>query len=61
MISEEKVRDIYRLLLQREPESEEIVARQMELDSLRSLLWQCLHSDEFLGRYRRAIHKAFDV
>ncbi len=61
MIPEEKVSKLYRLVLCREPESDDIVAAQMQLDSLRSLIWQCLRSEEFLGRYRMAVRRAFSA
>jgi hypothetical protein len=48
-------------VLCREPESDDIVAAQMQLDSLRSLIWQCLRSEEFLGRYRMAVRRAFSA
>jgi hypothetical protein len=59
MITEEHVLQFYQLVLRREPESEGIVAAQMQLDSMRELLWQCVRSEEFLGRYRLAIRRAF--
>lgn len=59
MITEEHVLQFYQLVLRREPESEGIVAAQMQLSSMRELLWQCLRSEEFLGRYRQAIRRAF--
>ena len=59
MISESDVLRMYRLVLCREPESDDIVASQTQQDSIRALLWQCLYSEEFLGRYRAAIRHAF--
>jgi hypothetical protein len=61
MIDEEKVVQLYQLVLCREPESDGMVASQMQLESLSILLWQCLRSEEFLGRYRMAIRRAFDA
>lgn len=61
MITEENVNKIYQLVLCREPESEAIVKAQMQMESLRVLLWQMLRSDEFLGRYRLAMRRAFNV
>ena len=59
MISNSDVLQMYRLVLGREPESEAIVADQMQQASVRSLLWQFLRSDEFLGRHRAAIRDVF--
>lgn len=61
MITEETVVKMYQLVLCREPESQAIVEVQMQQESLRSLLWQCVRSDEFLGRYRLAMRRAFNV
>jgi hypothetical protein len=61
MVSEEAVLALYRLVLGREPEDQGIVAAQMQHDSLGSLLWQCVRSEEFLVRYRTAIRRAFDA
>ena len=59
MISDSDVLQMYRLVLGREPEGEAIVAEQMQQESIRSLLWQFLRSDEFLGRQRAAIRAVF--
>jgi hypothetical protein len=61
MIIEKDVTNMYRLILCREPDSQEVVAKQMQNPSLQVLLWQFLQSDEFLGRYRSAIRRVFDV
>lgn len=61
MVTEEVVEQMYRLVLCREPESKEVVTNHMRAELLRSLLWHFVQSEEFLGRYRQAIRRAFHV
>jgi hypothetical protein len=59
MVSQEDVLNLYRLLLQREPEDDGVVQTLMGTDSLSALLWEALRSEEFLGRYSQAILRTF--
>jgi hypothetical protein len=61
MITEEDVMQMYRLVLGREPESQEVVENHMKAPSIRLLLWEFVRSEEFLERYRLPIRVAFNV
>lgn len=59
MVSQEDVLNLYRLLLQREPENEGVVQTLMAAESRKALLWETLRSEEFLGRYSQAVLRTF--
>lgn len=53
VITPNNVRDIYISLLQREPESEDIVKQYVALNNLQLILNSIISSDEFTNRYNR--------
>jgi 2-polyprenyl-3-methyl-5-hydroxy-6-metoxy-1,4-benzoquinol methylase len=55
MISHDDVRAAYRLLLGREPESEQIVEEQARVESLEILRQQFLHSEEFRAKFESSL------
>jgi len=59
MVSQEDVLNLYRLLLCREPENDGVIESLMGSESRRTLMWETLRSEEFLGRYSQAILRTF--
>ncbi len=52
MLSKDDVVELYRLILDREPESDQVVNEKRKGDSLRNLALEMFKSNEFLNRNR---------
>lgn len=52
MLAKEDVVDLYKLILDREPESEQVVNEKRRAESLRALALEMLKSDEFINNNR---------
>lgn len=55
MVSREQVVDLYRLILDREPESDAVINEKRKADSVRKLAFDMLQSDEFFANNRDCI------
>lgn len=49
MLNRNDVIDLYRLILDREPESEQVINEKRRGDSLRAIAFDMLRSDEFIN------------
>lgn len=52
MLAKEDVVDLYKLILDREPESEQVVNEKRRAESLRALALEMLKSEEFINNNR---------
>ena len=60
MVDREKVIACYRLLLDREPESEEAIEAKCNAPSERSVIEDILHGSEFLNLHKAEIERSLN-
>ncbi len=61
MISRSDVMELYRLILDRQPESDDVVAEKRRAKSISAAAFEMLTSEEFLGNNEAIIVRTLDL